>query len=177
MTSGFDVRASALNIRPVRKEDHAQIEDFLRASPNFNADEVATALELIDESLAGDPDYLVNVLENEQGHIIGFECHGPTPLTDGTFDLYWIAVDPRAQKRGHGGRLLRATEDDVARRGGRLLLIETSSQPAYAPTVAFYRRNGYHLDARIHDFYRRGDDKLVFAKEMTEESSRPGRSG
>jgi ribosomal protein S18 acetylase RimI-like enzyme len=166
MTSGFDVRASAVNIRPVRCEDRPSIEDFLRASPNFTAEEIATALELIDESLAGDPDYLVNVLESEQGRVIGFECHGPTPLTDGTFDLYWIAVDPRAQKRGYGRRLLRATEDDVAHRGGRLLLIETSSQPAYAPTERFYKRNGYRLDARIHDFYKRGDDKLIFAKEI-----------
>jgi ribosomal protein S18 acetylase RimI-like enzyme len=119
---------------------------------------------VIDDALAGDPEYIVNVLAN--GEISGYECHGPVPLTDGTFDLYWIVVDPRAQKRGFGRSLLRAAEEDVVRRGGRLLLIETSSQESYAPTINFCKRNGYRLEARIHDFYRPGDDKLVFAKTL-----------
>ncbi|HYS55412.1 MAG TPA: GNAT family N-acetyltransferase [Thermoanaerobaculia bacterium] len=165
MTSGFDARLPAAEIRPVRPRDRAAIEDFLRASENFTAEEVGTALELIDEALAGDDEYIVNVLSAD-GRVVGYECHGPASLTVGTYDLYWIAVDPRAQRQGYGRRLLRAAEEDVARRAGRLLLIETSSKPSYAPTVEFYKRNGYHLDARIRDYYRLGDDKLVFAKEI-----------
>ena len=161
--SGFDVRSVEL-VRPLHAGDRPQIEALLRASHNFTSAEVATALEVIDDALAGDPEYIVNVLAN--GEISGYECHGPVPLTDGTFDLYWIVVDPRAQKRGFGRSLLRAAEEDVVRRGGRLLLIETSSQESYAPTINFYKRNGYHLEARIHDFYRPGDDKLIFAKNL-----------
>jgi ribosomal protein S18 acetylase RimI-like enzyme len=96
----------------------------------------------------------------------GFVCFGPAPLTDGTFDLYWIAVDPVFQGRGYGARLLRFAEDDVRRRGGRLLLIETSSQEAYGATTRFYERSGYGLVARIPEFYRAGDDKLIFAKRV-----------
>jgi len=168
MTSGFDarMREAATKIRAVQARDRAPIEDFLRASPNFTPEEADTALELIDEALAGDADYLVYVLQDDQGRVVGYECHGPVPLTDGTFDLYWIAVDPSMQKRGFGRLLLRAAEEDVARRAGRLILIETSSQPGYASTVQFYKRNGYRLEARIHDFYHRGDDKLVFAKDI-----------
>ena len=154
------------SIRAVEPRDLAQLETLLHASSSFTPEEVATALEVIDEALSGDDDYIVNVLQNEQGEAIGYECHGPTPLTAGTYDLYWIAVDPGAQKRGFGRRLLAAAEEDVARRGGRLLLIETSSQPGYAPTVQFYKRNGYRLEARIHDFYKPCDDKLVFAKNV-----------
>ncbi len=148
----------------MRAEDRPHIESLLKASPNFTSEEVATALEVIDEALAGDPDYIVTVLENGAGDVAGFECHGPAPLTIGTFDLYWIAVDPRSQKKGYGRRLLVAAEEDVARRGGRLLLIETSSQAHYAATIHFYKRNGYRLEARIAGFYKPGDDKLVFAK-------------
>lgn len=168
MTSAFEARLPAAGIRAVRASDRAAIEDFLRASENFTAEEVETALELIDEALAGDPEYIVNVLSAADGRILGYECHGPASLTDGTYDLYWIAVDPRAHRRGYGRRLLRAAEEDVARRGGRLLLIETSSKPTYAPTIEFYKRNGYHLEARIRDYYRPGDDKLVFVKGFTE---------
>ncbi len=165
-TSGFDIglHAHSAAVRPLQADDRPQLEELLRASPNFTQEEVETALEVIDEALAGDPEYIVNVVAN--GDIAGYECHGPTPLTEGTFDLYWIVVDPQAQKRGYGRRLLLAAEEDVARRGGRLLLIETSSQPSYDATIRFYKRNGYRLEARIHNFYRKGDDKLVLAKDI-----------
>ncbi|HSP35397.1 MAG TPA: GNAT family N-acetyltransferase [Thermoanaerobaculia bacterium] len=167
--SGFDVSLrteSELQVRPLKREDRAALETLLRNSPNFTADEVATALEVIDEALAGDPEYIVTVVENADGEVAGYECHGPTPLTLGTFDLYWIAVDPRAQKRGYGRVLLRAAEDDVKARGGRLILIETSSQDSYEATIRFYKRAGYRLEAKLGDFYKPGDDKLVFAKNV-----------
>ena len=164
-SSGFDVAVRDETIvRLLRPGDRAPLEKLLRASPNFTADEVETALEVIDEALAGDPDYIVTVLETPSGDVAGYECHGPTPLTQGTFDLYWIAVDPSSHKRGYGHKLLIAAEEDVERRGGRLLLIETSSQSSYAATIHFYKRNGYRLEAKIADFYKPGDDKLVFAK-------------
>lgn len=157
-----------MQVRTLRSSDRVRIEILLRASRNFTAEEVATALEVIDEALAGDPEYLVNVIEDESGEVTGYECHGPVPLTTGTFDLYWIAVDPGVQNRGLGRILLRAAEDGVRALKGRLMLIETSSQPGYQPTIAFYERNGYGLEARIRDFYRPGDDKLIFAKRVTE---------
>jgi ribosomal protein S18 acetylase RimI-like enzyme len=165
-TSHFDVAVrEARTVRPLESSDRPRIVELLRSSMTFTADEIETAIELIDESLAGDPEYIVNVLATGD-HIAGYECHGPTPLTVGTFDLYWIVVDPRAQRRGFGRLLLRAAEEDALRRGGRLLVIETSSQPSYAATVQFYKRNGYQLEARIHDFYRPSDDKLVLVKAL-----------
>ena len=166
-SSHFDIGVrdtTTATVRPIRSDDRPRLEKLLRASHNFTPDEVETALEVIDEALKGDPEYIINVVVRD--HVDGYECHGPTPLTDGTFDLYWIVVDPAAQKRGYGRLLLRAAEDDTAKRGGRLLLIETSSQPTYDATVRFYKRNGYRLEARIHDFYRRGDDKLILAKDL-----------
>jgi ribosomal protein S18 acetylase RimI-like enzyme len=153
-------------IRSLRVEHRPAIESLLKASSNFNPEEVDTALEVNDDALTGDPDYIIYVLENAAGDVAGYECHGATPLTMGTYDLYWIAVDPRVQHRGYGRKLLQAAEEDVVRRGGRLLVIETSSQEHYASTIQFYKRAGYRLEARIHDFYKTGDDKLVFVKSL-----------
>src|SRR5438046_513140 len=101
-SSHFDVGlrevAAGISVRPLRAGDRPQIEKLLRTSHNFTAEEVETALEIIDETLGGDPEYLVNVLETESA-VVGYECHGPAPLTEGTFDLYWIVVDATAQKR------------------------------------------------------------------------------
>jgi ribosomal protein S18 acetylase RimI-like enzyme len=157
-------------IRQLEPTDRSRIEEIVVSSEYFNEEEKATALELVDEALEKREknDYFVVVLEERKEHSViqGYVCYGPTPLTQGTYDLYWIVVDSRARGRGFGRLLLEYVERDVVRRGGRLLLIETSSQEAYGATIGFYERNGYELVARIKNFYRIGDDKLVFSKEL-----------
>jgi ribosomal protein S18 acetylase RimI-like enzyme len=155
-------------VRALCATDRPSIVDVLgalRVAGNFTDDEVQTALELIDEWLQdGDASgYLTYVVED--GAIVhGYVCFGPTPMTAGTYDLYWIAVDPTTQGQGYGRLLLSFAEAEVARRDGQLLLIETSSQVAYGATIRFYERSGYDLAARIPNFYRPGDHKLIYAK-------------
>jgi D-alanine-D-alanine ligase len=102
----------------------------------------------------------------DTGRVIGFACFGPHPLTQGTFDLYWIAVDPAARRHGIGRALLSEVENEVQAQGGRLLLIETSNTPAYVPTRRFYAACRYPCEATIRDFYAPGDDLLIFAKRL-----------
>jgi len=153
-------------IRPLEERDREAIAQIVSAVGNFNTNEIEIAMELIDESLGGDRDYQVVVLE-DAGEIRGYSCFGPTPLTEGTFDLYWIAVDPGAQGHGYGAKLLHFVEEQIRNGGGRLLIIETSSQEAYGGTIRFYENNQYELTARIPDFYHPGDDKLIFTKNLT----------
>ena len=158
-------------IRPVKMRDRSRIEEMVVSSDRFNQEEIATALELVDEALErGEKSgYLIVVLEVGKEHppVKGYACYGPTPLTQGVYDLYWIVTDPVVQGKGFGRRLLEYVEKDIVKRGGRMLLIETSSQESYGTTIRFYKRNGYERVARIKDFYRIGDDKLVFSKELT----------
>lgn len=158
---------STLSIRPVQAGDADAIRRILASTGNFTRVEVDTALELVHEALEqGEASgYLVYVLR-DAGLPVGWTCFGPTPLTEGTWDLYWIAVERAGQGKGYGRQLLAHAESEVLQRGGRLLLIETSSQESYGATVGFYERTGYTLVARIPNFYRPGDDKLIFAKEL-----------
>jgi ribosomal protein S18 acetylase RimI-like enzyme len=87
-------------------------------------------------------------------------------MTEGVYDLYWIAVDPKRQGQGFGQMLLRFVENEVRRQSGRMLLIETSSKRSYAPTIRFYQQAGYREISRIKDFYRIEDDKVVFCKHL-----------
>ena len=153
--------------RALEARDRLAISLLLHSVRNFSAGEIEVALELVDEWLAKgeSSDYICWVIE-EEARVCGYVCIGPTPLTDGTFDLYWIAVDPTAQRRGYGQELTRLAEHEARARGGRLLLIETASHDAYAHTVRFYERSGYDLVSRIADFYKKGDDKLTFAKRL-----------
>ncbi len=157
-------------IRDLEPGDRPRIAEIVVATGKFNEEEVATALELVDHALSdGEKSgYIFAVIEDAAGEaaVKGYACYGPTPLTQGVYDLYWIVVDPVAQGRGLGRLLTRHVEQDVVNRGGRMLLIETSSQESYGPTVRFYERTGYQLAARIKNFYRIGDDKLIFSKDL-----------
>jgi ribosomal protein S18 acetylase RimI-like enzyme len=161
----------AVSIRPLEHRDRSSIEKMVIATGKFNDVEIATALELVEEALeeGEDSGYLFAVLERGEKHdtVLGYACYGPVPLTLGVYDLYWIVVDPPYQGQRLGRHLIEHVEKDVLNRGGRMILIETSSQETYGDTVRFYERSGYHLAARIRNFYRIGDDKLVFQKELT----------
>ena len=87
-------------------------------------------------------------------------------MTVGTWDLYWIACEPALQRRGVGAALLGAVEEDLHRRGARLVRVETSGTAAYQATRAFYQRFDYREAARLADFYRPGDDLVVFTKRL-----------
>jgi ribosomal protein S18 acetylase RimI-like enzyme len=158
-------------IRPLVPADREGVIRILESSGNFTADEVAIALELIDEWLEGGEDsgyftYVLDSIGEDSVGVLGYICFGPTPLTEWTYDLYWIAVDKSKHRGGVGKRLLKFAEQEVERRGGRLLLIETSSQETYGGTIQFYERTGYELVGRINEYYKIGDDKLIFAKQL-----------
>ena len=95
----------------------------------------------------------------------GYMTWGPTPLTDGTYDLYWMAVSPKAQGRGlRQGARPSGSRGRVAEAGGRLIVIETSRSRKYEPTRKFYLGLGYTEAARIPDFYKAGDDRIIYVK-------------
>lgn len=155
-----------MDLRDLQPGDRGALAALLRATPQFTDEEVAVALELIDDRLGGGTDYRFVVAADDRG-VAGYVCVGPAPMTDGIWDLYWIAVDPARQGAGIGVALLRAAEQLAASSGGRAVLIETASQPSYERTRAFYRRCGYAEVARISDYYRVGDDKIIFRKALS----------
>lgn len=95
---------------------------------------------------------------------LGFVYYAPVEMTDRTWELWWIVVDPDSQGRGIGQKLLKAVEADLVSRNQRLLLIETSSLPRYESARQFYLKAGYIEVARVKDFYTSGDDKVIFWK-------------
>jgi len=155
-----------MTIRPIEARDRPLLATIVRNAGNFSEEEMETALELIDESIEmeNEGDYITFVID-EDG-VRGYVCIGPVPLTQGVYDLYWIVVDAAARGRQYGQRLLRFAEEEVKRRAGRMVLIETSSLPAYEGTRRFYLAAGYPEVARIANFYKPGDDKIIYGKNV-----------
>jgi ribosomal protein S18 acetylase RimI-like enzyme len=135
----------------------------------FTREEIEVAMELIDIVLK-DPnqkDYRIDCMANDEDQAIGYVCYGPVPMTQGTFDLYWIVVDPRSQGQGVGSDLLHFLEGVVRERKGRMILIDTSSIPQYEKTQKFYSGHGFQEVARVPDYYHPGNDRITFCKRVT----------
>jgi len=158
-----------VNIRKMVSKDRDIVWDIIEKTNMFTQAEIDVALELIDIFLTNkkQKDYFIYVAENQSKEVVGYVCYGPTPATEGTYDLYWIAVSVKKQGKGIGKDLLTFIENDVLEQNGRLIIIETSSQQKYQPTQQFYFKNNYQLAARIKDFYRPGDDRMIFVKTLT----------
>ena len=151
-----------IHLAPLQPSHRSRLESIVRATGVFTEAEVVVALELFD---ATDDDYeFVGAFDGDR--LVGYACFGPTPSTDRTYDLYWIAVHPESQRSGAGAALMTEVELRLAQRDARLLVIETSSRPDYEPTRMFYDRRGYREAARIRDFYAPGDDRIVLAKRV-----------
>jgi GNAT superfamily N-acetyltransferase len=130
------------------------------------------ALEVFDAAVADskpagakEPDYTALGADAE-GRLVGWICWGPTPCTLGTYDLYWMAVDPSGQRAGVGTALLGEMERRLSGRA-RLIIVETAGRPDYADTRRFYQARGYQPTARISDFYSAGDDLVVYTKRLS----------
>jgi len=139
---------------------------ILRRTPEFTPPELVVAEEVISSYLYDPNSYHILVADIDKS-VAGYICYGRTPMTEGTWDIYWLAVSPDKQRHGLGGALMAAVEERISKASGRLIIIETSSKPCYQKTRHFYLARGYEIVGRIGDFYAPGDAKIILRKRMS----------
>jgi ribosomal protein S18 acetylase RimI-like enzyme len=161
----------------------SRVRDILVATGVFRSGEIDVALELFDSCFsessgtnAANTSFTVNTPAisdyfflgafTPEEELAGFACYGPTPATDRTFDLYWIAVHPSSQGTGSGTILLNEVERRLKGLNARMVVVETSSRSEYKNTRGFYFRRGYVEAARARDFYAPADDRITYAKRL-----------
>lgn len=156
-----------MEIRPLTDRDKRELMALLKNTPEFGSADLAVAEELCDSYLKDSTasGYHIFVLCRDS-NISGYICYGPTPLTEGTWDVYWIAVAGAERGLGLGKSLLKFAEQSICETNARLVLIETSSRKDYDRTRGFYHSMGYEEVSRIPDFYMPGEDKLVLWKKL-----------
>ena len=151
----------------LREADAIAVEDLVKRTGVFSAEEILIARSLIEETRAGAPgaDYRFLFADGE-GSLDGYTCYGPIPGTDRRYELYWIAVAPGTRRHGLGRALLAATEAQVSALGGTHLFAETSTREDYAPARGFYAANGYTRHAEVPDFHADGDGLAIYGKRL-----------
>lgn len=149
-----------LTIRALQRGDLTGVRSVLDGTGLFPSDMLT---EMAEPFLSGAAPHFWSVALQE-GQPIGFAYCEPERMTEGTYNLLAIAVAPEHQRSGSGAALVRSIEAILRQEGGRLLLVETSTDPDQAGARAFYLKNGFTEEAHIRDFYAPGQTKVVFWK-------------
>jgi ribosomal protein S18 acetylase RimI-like enzyme len=164
---------TGLRVFPVAAAHRGRVAELLAATGAFSDSEMAVALELFDEAMSAaapaagvEPDYSFLGVFTPASELAGFACWGPTPDTDGTFDLYWLAVDPALAGSGAGTLLLSEVEQRLRSKDARMVVAETSSRDDYEAARWFYARRGYTEAGRVAVFYAWSDDRIIFTKRL-----------
>ena len=171
----------------LQSRDRGRVAELLHATAAFTEAEISVALELFDiahttssshvvegwqtagvntAAIAVAVDYEFIGAFDDTGVLLGYACFGPMPVADGTYDLYWLAVDPAAQGLGIGKALVASIEQELVGRGARVLVVETSSVAKYARTRTFYARLGFVEAARVMHFYAQADDRIILTRRI-----------
>lgn len=164
----------------VAAEDRQRVRSIVESTGFFNPEEIEIAVELVDERLAnGAASGYEFVFADTDAETVGYACFGRVPLTESSFDLYWIAVHAGQRRGGLGRALLEDVQRLVAEQGGGRIYADTSGRDQYAPTRAFYAGMGYAQAAFMPDFFAPGDAKVVFVKPVAPATSTalPGAHG
>jgi ribosomal protein S18 acetylase RimI-like enzyme len=133
----------------------------------FDADEVEVAEELVDAYLERGRDSGYRFVFAEAGRrLLGYVCFGPVPGADRRFEVYWIAVAREAQGAGLGRQLMLEAERRILAEGGVRAYAETASRRQYLPTRRFYVAMGYRKLGSLPHYYRRGDGKITYVKDL-----------
>jgi ribosomal protein S18 acetylase RimI-like enzyme len=153
----------SIEIRSVQKSDLQDLKLVIETSGLFPPDLLDEMLEDFFTNEKSEHIWLTSVAN---GNPIAVSFCAPERLTEGTYNLYLIAVHKNWQRRKIGGQLVNHIEQLLLSRGNRILLVETSGLPEFDLTRRFYDKCGYTREAIIRDFYRKGEDKVVFWKAL-----------
>ncbi len=153
-------------IRLITQDDTTALIALAEASDLFELSQIESLSQMLDDHFndkAKTQDFWFTDYDNEP---VSMAYVAPERMTEGTWNLYLIAVHPHHQRQGRGKSMLQHIEKILTERGERVLLVETSGTDNFEYVREFYRKSGYEEEARIREFYAAGVDKIVFRKRL-----------
>lgn len=152
-----------MNIRPSTTADIPALKEVIDSSELFPSEYLDDMIAPYLQGAAPQEIWLTTVLEEQ---VVAITYCAPERMTEGTYNLYLIAVRKEAQGKGVGRKIMTHVEQLLQQQGARVLLVETSGLAEFELTREFYDKCQYHREAVIRDFYQEGEDKVVFWKKL-----------
>ena len=150
-------------IRKVKKEDLVGIKEVLDSSELFPSEFLE---DMINDYFNNPDSEDIWFCKSENGRIVSFGYCAPEKFTEGTYNLYAIAVRKESQGKGIGKKMMNHIENLLSRTGNRILIVETSGGPQFELTREFYHKCNYTEEATIRDFWNEGEGKVIFWKKL-----------
>ena len=151
-------------IRLTTPNDTSALLALAKATGLFESNQIEELAQMLSQHFNDEADSQGVWFTDDDNEPVGVAYVAPERMTEGTWNLYLIAIHPDRQRQGRGAALLRHVEKMLAERGERVLLVETSGLEHFEYVRTFYRKIGYDEEARIREFYKAGDDKIIFRK-------------
>ncbi len=151
-------------IRSTTPDDTTALLALAEATGLFESSHLEELAQILNQHFSDGTDSQGMWLSDYDNELVGIAYVAPERMTEGTWNLYLIAIHPQHQRQGRGTALLHHVEQMLTESGERVLLVETSGVEDFEYVRAFYRKSGYDEEARIRDFYKTGDDKIIFRK-------------
>ena len=151
-------------IRPTKESDFDDLIAIATASGLFEPDQV----EMLAGMLRSPSENDVWFTDEAESVPVGVAHLAPEKMTNGTWNLLFIAVHPDHQRQGRGKSILKHVQQWLRSNGERILLVETAGLDSFDYVRSFYVGDGFENEARVRDFYDVGVDKIIFRKSLTE---------
>lgn len=151
-------------IRPTIESDFNALIDIATASGLFEPDQT----EMLAGMLRSPHENDVWFTDDTEYGPVGVAYLAPEKMTNGTWNLLFIAVHPDHQRQGRGKAILKHIQDWLRSNGERILLVETAGLDDFDYVRSFYAGDGFETEARVRDFYDAGVDKVIFCKALTQ---------
>ena len=148
-------------IRSTTLDDTAALLALASEAIGFSPEELEELKASLNDYFSGENGDHFWLTDDDDGLVAAAYC-APERMTNGTWNLLFLAVHPEHQGQGRGTARVRHVEETLAARGAHLLLVETLA--SFERTRAFYLKCGYGQEACIRDFYEAGADKIVYRK-------------
>lgn len=150
--------------------DIKNIKEILSSTGYFNAspDEMAVAVELAELALreGNTPENYAFLFMQYCEKTIGYVCFARVPCTRSTYEIYWLGVHNEFRGKGYGKSLMQEAISYIRQFGATKIVLQTAGRDLYIPTQKFYEAVGYKLEARLKDYYDKGDDGLIYSMDL-----------
>jgi ribosomal protein S18 acetylase RimI-like enzyme len=151
----------------VTEVDINAIKKIVQETKVFNKEEMDLAEELLIEGLKqGEEGYYKFLLAEDKNNIKGYICYAKIMGTEGTYEIYWIAVNIESQGTGIGKALMEEAEKKIKLEGGRRVFLATSSRIDYTKAHRLYEKHGFKRVAVLENYYDNGNHQLIYGKSL-----------